>query len=268
MFNVGEGGKLTLEGGSASNRGQVGQASNGGEIVVENGSYTSTNAAAFRAAADGTVTVNGGELTGQEGAVDSRGKGTSGCNATITVNGGKLVGLDNFAIATNGSSGMGGNSITINGGELEGNIKSAGYEAIGVYIANNDTFVMNGGSIKANGGTGICMRAGNVTINNGTITATNVDKEGRIVADGKIADDPTIMEGCSAVIFHETSNYPGQKLGEMKLTINGGTITGVDHSVQVLSNAEEPKVFVTGGTLKPVYPEPVTETPGEEQTEP
>lgn len=247
-------GKLTLKGGNVTNRGHVGIASNGGEIVVENGTYESSKAAVFRAGIEGKVTVNGGELTGQEGAVDARGKGANGCGAVITINGGKLTGTDNFAVATNGSAGMGNNTVTINGGELEGNIKSAGYEAIGVYIANSDTFVMNGGSIKANGGTGLCMRGGNVTINNGTIIATNVDKDGNVVADGKVGDDPTVMTGCSAIIYHESANYPGKE--GMKLTINGGTITGVDHSVQVLSNEAEPQVFVTGGTLTPAYPEP------------
>lgn len=254
LFNVGAGGKLTLRGGMATNRSQVGLASNGGEIIVESGSYASSKAAVFRAGVQGNVTVNGGSLTGQEGAVDCRGKGSDNrCGATITINGGKLTGVDNFAIATNGSAGMGGNLITINDGELEGNIKSAGYEAIGVYIANSDIFVMNGGSIKANGGTGLCMRAGDVTINGGTIIATNVDKNGNIVADGKIADDPTVMEGCSAIIYHETANYPGKE--GMRLEVKGGTITGVDHAIQVLSNEAEPQVFVTGGSFTPNYPE-------------
>ena len=112
---------------------------------------------------------------------------------------------------------------------------------------------MNGGTIKANGGTGLCMRSGDVTINAGTIIATNVDKNGNVVADGKIGDDSTIMTGCSAIIYHETANYPGKE--GMKLTVKGGTIRGVDHSIQVLSNEEVPQVFVTGGALTPPYPE-------------
>ena len=251
------GGKLTIKGnGTISNKGNVGIASNGGEIIVENGILTSSNQAVFRAGEGGTVTVNGGSLTGQEGAVDSNNP-----NGTIVINDGHLTGLDNYAIATNGSSGRGGNVITINGGTLEGNIRSAGYEAIGVYLPNNDTFVMNGGEIIAHGGTGICMRAGDVTINGGTITATNVDKDGNTVADGWIGDKKTVMTGCSAIIYHESANYPG-KAG-MKLTVNGGTITGVDHSIQVLSNEITPQVFVTGGVLTPAYPEPE-----ETQTEP
>ena len=241
-------GKVTLKGGTATAKGQLARVNNGGELTVENGTYSSSSADVIRVGTNGTVIINGGELTGREGAVSCRDGGS-----TIVINRGTLVGTDNFAVATNGNNGMGNNVIEINGGKLEGNIKSAGYEAIGVYVANDDIFVMNGGEIIAHGGTGLCMRAGDVTINGGKITATNVDRNGNIVADGKIADDPTVMEGCSAVIYHESANYPGKE--GMKLTIKGGTITGVDHSVQVLSNEEVPQVFVTGGTLTPAYPE-------------
>lgn len=243
-----DGGKLTVQGnGTVLTKGRMALARHGGEVIIENGTFESATSDVVRVE-DGKVTINGGDLTGREGAVYAREGGSM-----IIVNDGHLTGTDNFAIATNGSSGMGNNHITINGGKFEGNIQSPDYEAIGIYIANDDTFVMNGGEIIAYGGTGLCMRAGDVTINGGKIIATNVDKNGNIVADGKIGDDPTIMEGCSAVIYHESANYPG-KAG-MKLTIKGGTITGVDHSIQVLSNEALPQVFVTGGTLTPAYPE-------------
>ena len=243
------GAKLTLKGnGEASNNGTFAVARDGGEIIVQSGLYTSAKSYTFYAGEGGTVTVNGGEIEGREGAIyNAEGKGT------MVVNDGHLIGTDNFAVATNGTGGRGLNNITINGGVLEGNIKSAGYEAIGVYIANNDTFVMNGGEIIAHGGTGLCMRAGDVTINGGSITATNVDKNGNIVADGKIGDDPTVMTGCSAVIYHEKANYPGKE--GMKLTVTGGEITGIDHAIEILSNEETPNVHVTGGTFTPDFPE-------------
>ena len=250
LFSVsGEGAKLTLKGGTVSNRSRVAVTRNGGEVVIENGEYSSSAADVIRLEDGGKATVNGGTLTGREGAVASRGN-----NGTITVNGGTLIGTDNFAVATNGNDGMGGNTIIINDGTFEGNITTTGYEAIGVYVANGDTFVMNGGSIIAHGGTGLCMRAGDVTINGGSITATNVDKNGNEVADGKIGDDPAVMTGCSAIIFDQIRNYPGQSVKPMKLTVTGGTITGVDHSIQVLSEDANPNVFVTGGTLTPAYP--------------
>ena len=162
-----------------------------------------------------------------------------------------------MGIATNGSNGQGGNAIVINGGKIDAHITSAGWEACAVYVANNDTFVMNGGELVANNGAGICMRAGDVTIHGGSITAT-----GEPGTTGKIGDAKYQM-GKSAVIYHEKANYPG-KAG-MKLTIDGGTFTGVDHSVEVLSNEAEPQVFVTGGTFVPVYPEPVNEPEPEMQ---
>ena len=232
--------------GGITNRGIIGIAQNRGHILIDSGEYVSLKQQPFRAEVDGSVTVNGGTLTGQEGAVISR-EG----HGRIVINGGNLTGLDNFAVATNGTSGWGGNYIEINDGHLEGNITSPGYEAIGVYIANDDTFIMNGGEIVANGGTGLCMRAGTVIINGGSITATNVAKDGHIVADGKIGDDNTVMEGCSGVIYHESANYPGKE--GMNLIITGGTITGVDHSIQVLSNEVEPQVRVEGGEQIPPY---------------
>lgn len=247
LFNV-NGGNLTLKGnGNVTNNVNCGVAQNGGTITVNGGSYTSQTDSAFDALQNGTIIFNKGEATGREGGICApAGKGH------IEVNGGHLTGIDNFAIATNGRKERGDNVIVVNGGLLEGNIKSAGYEAIGVYIANKDVFVMNGGKIIAHGGTGLCMRAGDVTINGGEIVATNVDKDGNIVADGKIADDPTIMVGCSAVIYHESANYPNK--ADMRLEIKGGRITGIDHSVEVLSNEETPNVHVTGGVLTPAYP--------------
>lgn len=259
LFNV-DGGTLTLKGGSVSNSGQVGIVTNGGEIVVENGTYTSSSAEVFRVAPQGSVVINDGELTGREGAVTTRGNGdNNGCNGRITVNGGHLTGTDNFAVATNGSSGMGRNVVTINGGTLIGNIQSPGFEAIGVYIANDDDFVMNGGEIIAYGGTGLCQRGGSVTINAGTITANAQDKNGNIVPDGKVGDDATVLEGVSGIVYHKSAKYSGST--GMSLTINGGTIHGEDHSIQALTDEEIPNIYINGGTLIPAYPEAVTEEP-------
>lgn len=187
--------------------------------------------------------MNGGYVKTQETAISANQGGT------IEMNGGLIETIDNMGIATNGSNGQGGNTIIMNGGKIDAHITSAGWEACAIYVANNDTFVMNGGELVANNGAGLCMRAGDVTINDGTITAT-----GEAGTTGKIGDAKFQM-GKSAVIYHEKANYPG-KAG-MKLTINGGAFTGVDHSVEVLSNEAEPQVFVTGGNFTPVYPEPV-----------
>ena len=249
VFNVSDG-TLTLKNGNLTSASRLGQASGSGKIVIESGTYTSTMQVAFQALNGGKVTLNGGTIISQEGGIIA-----PSANGIIEVNGGVIETSDNFAIATNGNEGNNGNQITINGGHLEGNIKSAGYEAIGIYIANNDTLTINGGEIIANGGTGICMRAGHVTINDGTITATGVDKNGNPVADGKIGDDNRIMTGVSAIVYDEAANYKGNIAKDMSLVINGGTITGVDKSIDpVMNEGATPIITISGGTLTPAYP--------------
>ena len=247
LFTV-NGKKLTLKGsGSIQNAKWIAQIVNGGEVIIESGSYI-TNYEGFKAVGAGSkITMNGGYVKTRECSLYAK------QGAAIEFNDGLIETVDNMGLGTNGSSGNGGNTIVMNGGKIDANIESAGYEAIGIYIANNDTFVMNGGEVVANGGTALCMRAGDVTINDGILTATGVNKSGEPVSDGKIADCPTVMTGVSSVIYHEKANYPGKE--GMCLTINGGKITGVDHSVEVLSNEETPNVHVEGGTFVPPYPE-------------
>ena len=242
MFAVnGPNAKLTLKNGSAEAEYNLASAYNGAQIVVESGVYDA-GYIGFTASGEGSkVTYNDGELYAVEGGIGAF------YGANIEVNGGSIVVSDNFAVFTNGKEGLGKNHIVVNGGTLVGNIVSAGYEACGVYIANDDTFTMNGGEIIADNGAGLCMRGGTVVINDGMILST-----GESGTKGKIADCKILM-GKSAVIYHESADYPG-KAG-MSLTINGGVFTGVDHSVEVLSNEAEPKVYATGGTFSPDYPE-------------
>lgn len=241
LFNV-DGAKLTLRGnGTIRNAKWVAYATNGGRVTIESGTYVS-GYEGFKAVGEGsTIVMNGGTVRSQETAISANQGGI------IEMNGGLIETIDNFGIATNGSSGEGGNTITMNGGTINASITSAGWEACAVYVANNDTFVMNDGELIANNGCGICQRAGNVTIHGGSITAT-----GEAGTTGKVGDAKYQM-GKSAVIYHEKANYPGKE--GMSLTIDGGTFVGVDHAVEVLSNEETPNVTVTGGNFTPPYPE-------------
>lgn len=240
---VADGGSLELKGnGEITGPRNIGNAQNGGSIIINGGTYNSTGNLGFSAIGIGSkVTINNGIISAQEGAA------MAFDGATLEINGGQLEGKDNFAVATNGSTGRGNNTITINGGTFIGNIQSNGYEAIGIYIANNDTFIMNNGDIIANNGAGLVMRGGNVTINGGKIIATGVAG-----TTGWVGDNKSQMSK-SAVIFHETANYPGN--ANMTLTINDGVFIGVDHSIEVLSNSIEPQVFINGGSFSPNYPE-------------
>lgn len=232
-----DGAKLTLKNANMSSSGRLVQAINGGEVIIDSGSFNSGNVA-FAAVGEGSkVTMYGGAITAQEGGIGAFD------GAEVEINAGNITGIDNFPVFTNGTAGRGGNTIVFNDGQLVGNIQSAGYEACGVYIANNDVFTMNGGIIAANGGCGILMRGGTVVINDGLVRATPGDH-----VPGWVGDNKTKMSA-SAVIYHESANYPG-KAG-MSLTINGGTFNGVDHSVEVLSNEATPSVTINGGSFNP-----------------
>ena len=244
LFNV-DGATLTLKGenGHIQTDRHVAVAQNGGKIIIESGAYT-TGYEGFKAVGeDAQLIMNGGTVNTQECALGvNRG-------AYLELNGGFVHPSDNMGIGTNGSAGEGGNTIVMNGGEILGDIVSNGYEAIGVYIANNDTFTMNGGRIIANGGAGIVMRAGTVTINDGYIEG-KASENRPAGSTGWVGDNKTKMSQ-NGVIYHESANYPG-KAG-MSLTINGGMIKGEAHSLEVLSNEVEPAVTVTGGEFIPAY---------------
>ena len=241
LFNV-DGGTLTIKGNGGINvTGRIAEAKNGGKIVIDGGDLVSGDVGLACAGIGTKVTFNKGSLEAVEGGIGAFDGGE------ILMNGGEIEISDNFTLFTNGTSGRGNNTITLNGGTLTGNISSNGYEACGIYIANNDTFVMNGGTVTGNGGCGILMRGGNVTINNGTVTAITGSH-----VPGWVGDNKTKMSA-SAVIYHESANYPGKE--GMSLTINGGNFVGADHSVEVLSNEVTPNVTVTGGSFNPAYPE-------------
>ena len=243
LFNITEGGQLTLTGkGNVSTSGNIANVY-AGQLIIEDGTYDS-NAGNYGAAAissNAKIIFNGGKLTTQEAGLMAFDGGE------IVMNDGEIAPRDNFAIGTNGSAGRGGNTITINGGKLVGNIQSAGYEAIGVYLPNDDIFIMNDGEIIANGGAGIVQRGGSCTIKGGTITAT-----GTPGATGWVGDNKTKMSQ-SAVIYHETANYPAKD--SMYLKITGGTFTGEAHSIEILSDKQNPNVHIFGGTFNPAYPE-------------
>lgn len=240
MFTA-DGGYLSISGGGISASKRIAQAVNGGTVSIDSGTYSSGDVALTASGEGSTVIINGGDVTAVEGGVGAFDQ------ANIIVNSGIITGTDNFPVFTNGTAGRGGNTIVINGGELRGNITSEGYEACGIYIANNDSLTINGGTIISNGGCGILMRAGNVEINDCYIEATTGEH-----VPGWVGDNKTQMSA-SAVIYHEKANYPG-KAG-MSLTINGGTFIGADHALEVLSNEATPNVTVNGGEFTPAYPE-------------
>ena len=234
-----DGAKLTFKGeGSITYAYRIARAINGGEVDIEDGTYNIGDVGITAEGENSCITINGGSLSAAIGGI-----GVSD-GASAEINGGTISCSDGLPLFTNKAANEGGCSIILNNGTLIGNIDTAYYEACGVYIANNDTFVMNGGEVRGVNGCGILMRAGNVTINGGLVTAT-----GEAGTTGYVDDNVTAMSK-STVIYHETANYPGKQ--GMSLTITGGRFVGVDHSVEILSTEVSPNVTITGGEFTPV----------------
>ena len=122
----------------------------------------------------------------------------------LTVNGGTFTSMDNNVVATNGSESKG-CEITINGGVFNGNIKTKGYIACGVYVANDDTVMINDGTFNIVDGVGILMRAGKTTI--GKDVVINLTNTGTVTS-GKVGDAVIDITTPSHLVVDLKSKYP------------------------------------------------------------
>ena len=160
---------------------------------------TSTNEIPLAVLSGATLTINGnGYVNGVEGCVMAFG------NASFVINGGTYTCTDNFVFGTNGSTGKGGNTITINAGTFNGQITSAGYVACGIYVANADTVVVNGGTFNITNGVGILARSGNTTVKAGVVF--NVSGNGEL---GKVGDSQVTVPSGEELVLDLKANYPG-----------------------------------------------------------
>lgn len=227
-----DGGELVIDGeGEVIGAGRAIIAQNGGKVTVNGGTYTSTSAGQTIGAigANTEVIINDATVNSQEAAVMAFDGGT------LTLNGGDYNTNDNFVVGTNGTSGRGGNTINIKNAVLKGKIQSNGYEACGIYVANNDTVNIEDSEIIAENGCGILMRAGNVAVKNTKITTTGT-------AGGWVGDKKKVMSN-SGIIYDEASNYPGK---EGMSLVYGPDVTFdcSGETVEILSNEETPNVTV------------------------
>lgn len=227
-----DGGELVIDGaGEISGAGCAIAARNGGKVTVNGGTYTSTSAGQTMASiGEGSaITINDATVNSQEAAVMAFDGGT------LTLNGGDYNTNDNFVVGTNGTAGRGGNTINIKNAILKGKIQSNGYEACGIYVANNDIVNIEDSEIIAENGCGILMRAGNVTVKNTKITTTGT-------AGGFVGDKKKVMSN-SGIIYDEASNYPG-KTGMSLVCGPDVTFDCSGETVEILSNEETPNVTI------------------------
>ena len=180
-------------------------AQDGSTITIKDGQFQSTADVAMATVAS-TLIIDGGTVNAQEAAVMAFDAGT------VEISGGTFTTVDNFVVGTNGTEGSGANSITINGGEFNGNITSSGYVACGVYVANNDTVIINSGTFNIINGVGVLARSGNTTIEPDAVfnvSGTNIL--------GKVGDSKITVPSGSIIVIDYAANYPG---GEPTVTNN------------------------------------------------
>ena len=183
------GGTFELQSGMVESTGNIG--------IVAVGE---TDATKWATPVNSTATISGGYVLAQEFAASAQGNG-----AKLNINGGVLVAKDNAVVAGNGtkttSTNLGGTTINITNGIMIGHIQSAGYIACGVYHPQSGNLRISGGTIYADGGVGILMRSGDLSMTGGKVIATGT-------AQGKVGDS-SVIANCYGIQVDTKSNYPG-----------------------------------------------------------
>lgn len=213
---------------------------NNGSFTLESGTLVSTEDCGVYAGAKnggiGTAVINGGYIHAREYGVGVMMEGSS-----VTVNGGVIEADDNAAVAGNGTAGVGGTTININGGTLISHIKSNGYIACGIYHPQSGTLNVSGGTIYADGGVGILMRAGSANITGGEIIATGS-------GTGKVGDS-TVLNGHYGILFDTSSNYPGMTAEDVVKISGTASVQSEEPSLSVTGTGTNHRIEVSGGTF-------------------
>ena len=214
---------------------------NAGTLTVKDskktGEIVSTRNRGIGVYANSKTTIDYANITGQEGAVGGF-KTTVG--ATVTINDGVFKGIDNAVVIFNGTDRTGAsNEITINGGTFNGQIKSEGYVACGIYAPWNDNITVNGGIFNITGGAGIVARAGNVTVNGGEFNTT-----GNVT--GKVGDSRVVVP-CAALVFDSAAKYPALT-NDSKIQINDGKFKSDVDTIKVVKDDADTNSRVVVGS--------------------
>ena len=135
---------------------------------------------------------------------------------TLVVEDGVSVETTGFAICGNGASH--GTTITIEGGSLISN------GSTGIYHPQSGTMTIDGDTVITGENAGVEIRAGEVTVNGGTISGLATPTETTSNGNG------TTSSGAGIAVAQHTTKLP------ITLTINGGTING--YSALYESNPE------------------------------
>lgn len=183
--------------------------------------------------------------------------GATGSDAVLTVGGGTLRGY-NAGISGNGT--RHGTKIAIIGGTIKAASTDTDNDVAGIYHPQDGTLTVSAGTVS--GLTGIEIRAGQLTVNGGTIesTATELSKKsngsgttiiGAAVAvsqhtTNKALKATTTISGRSVLsgpyALYEEDLQDETATDQISLEVSGGTFNGKVYS-------ENCKSFITGGTF-------------------
>ncbi|MBO4554948.1 MAG: hypothetical protein J5713_04125, partial [Clostridia bacterium] len=139
------------------------------------------------------------------------------------------------------------NEIIINGGTFNGSMApdgvSAGYVACGIYVANDDTVVVNGGTFNIADGVGIVARSGNTTVGANVVFNMNGNRN-----LGKIGDSRIVIPSGNALVLDLAANYPG---GDPTLTNNSSyqVAVVVENVADVEANKSSASKIILGADI-------------------
>ena len=219
---------------------------NNGTLTIcdstKQGAIISKGAQAIGVGHNSNTTIEYANVKSVEGAVIT-GYATG---ATITIKDGVFNASDNAVVAGNGnrtdSTGatrVNSNTINILGGTFNGQIKSEGYVACGIYAPWNDNITVNGGIFNITGGAGIVARAGNVTVNGGEFNTT-----GNVT--GKVGDSRVVVP-CAALVFDSAAKYPALT-NDSKIQIKDGKFKSDVDTIKVVKDDTDTNSRVVVGS--------------------
>ena len=172
-------------------------------FVMDGGTIETTgeHTQALNLRGDCSVTINNGTILGnayQTAAIAAFG------NTTLVINGGFIQGSA-MAVAGNGNEISGNVNITVNGGDL------IATDGVGMYLPQRDSITtINGGNIS--GPTGIEIRAADLVVNGGNITATSNTYS--VIENG----NGTTTKGAAIGVSQHNTKLP------IHVIINGGNL--------------------------------------------
>jgi hypothetical protein len=200
----------------------------------------------------GTLTIQGGSITGNTCSFGADGGGGICNRGTLTMSGGTIS--NNFATYNGGgiynssqfSFGSGGGNLTINGGTIENNSATNG--GGGIYIESSSSGITISGGMflnnSANDGGGIYLGAGTLSISGGTISDNTATSHGGGIyyygGTFNLSGNPTVVGNTVSGVANNIYLPNGKEI-----TVNG-PLTGTNGSIGI--TMANPTIFTSGLT--------------------